>query len=340
MNDIKKYKDYLLSVIKPWAKPASGGKVINCRCFYCSDSTNPSKGHFYIGIPQSEQDPSWYKCHKCNAKGIVSGKKLIEWGIFDNDINIMLSKINSNIPHSFIYNTDVLNIKYDYITKDDLTEFKLNYINKRLGMQLRILDCIKMKIVLNISDIINRNRLELTRDKRIVDQLDKNFIGFLSYDNAFLNMRNLEVSQIHESINKRYINYNVMQREDNTCKFYMIPCVIDLADVSPVDIHISEGPFDILSIYRLRSQYRSIFVAVGGKGYSGVINFLLQLCKLPTINLHIYADNDTTDDMYIRIHEKIKALGITTYIHRNMYQGEKDFGVPMGRINESIRKLI
>ena len=53
-----KYKNYLLTHIKPWAKPASGGRVINCRCPYCADSKDPRKGHFYISIPQKDGEPS------------------------------------------------------------------------------------------------------------------------------------------------------------------------------------------------------------------------------------------------------------------------------------------
>ena len=335
-----KYKNYLLTHIKPWAKPASGGRVINCRCPYCADSKDPRKGHFYISIPQKDGEPSLYYCHKCMSKGIVSGKVLAEWGVeFDNDINILLAKINSNMSRTMIYNNAIVPIKYDSITCDDLSKFKLKYINDRLGTSLNFFDCIKMKIVLNLNDIICQNNLAITRDMRIIDQLDQNFIGFLSYDNAFLNMRNLEISKVYSSIDKRYINYNVVEREDDTCKFYLIPTEIDFADMGPVEIHIAEGPFDILSVYQYRRHHRAIFVAAEGKGYLRVIDFLIQLFKFPNIELHIYADNDTDDMMYMYIKDHIKALGVTMYIHRNTYPGEKDFGVPIAKIKEVIRKL-
>ena len=49
----EEYKNFLMTYIKPWARPASGGRVINCRCFYCADSKTYNHGHFYISIPQT-----------------------------------------------------------------------------------------------------------------------------------------------------------------------------------------------------------------------------------------------------------------------------------------------
>lgn len=69
--NISEYKNFLLQNIQPWAKEASGGREINCRCFYCPDSKTRSKGHMYIKIPQSENDISTFYCQKCKTTGIV-----------------------------------------------------------------------------------------------------------------------------------------------------------------------------------------------------------------------------------------------------------------------------
>ena len=91
------------------------------------------------------------------------------------------------------------------------------------------------------------NKLEPTRYPNIIDQLDHGFLGFLSYDNAFINMRNLDiVKDIYEGINRRYINYNIFNKYDNTNKFYVIPTNINME--YPIKLHIAEGPFDALSI--------------------------------------------------------------------------------------------
>ena len=258
MNNFNMFKEdyslFLQNNIKPFCRPASGGRVVNCRCFYCQDSKNMSHGHFYIKIPQSEYEPSVYYCQKCKAKGVVTPQKLIEWNIFDTNTSLGLSTHNktvfSNPQNLRTYTKGVYyKIINDHISADPLSDFKLRYINNRLGTNLSFKDCLDLKIVLNLNDILERNKLPYTRDPRIIEQLDSGFIGFLSHDNAFLNMRNLDiVNNINEKINKRYINYNLVNQFDNTCRFYSIPTQIDLADKRPLQLHIAEGSFDILSI--------------------------------------------------------------------------------------------
>ena len=93
--NLEQYAQFLLQRI-PTAKKASGGRVINCRCFYCPDSRDPRSKHFYISIPQSDNEPSYYYCHKCHASGVVTYKKLIEWDIYDEQIALDLEKHNKN----------------------------------------------------------------------------------------------------------------------------------------------------------------------------------------------------------------------------------------------------
>ena len=64
--DIERFTNFLLSKL-PKAKQVSGGKEINCRCPYCPDSKNPNKGHFYISVPQSKNELSFFHCKKCQA---------------------------------------------------------------------------------------------------------------------------------------------------------------------------------------------------------------------------------------------------------------------------------
>ena len=86
MSFSQDYAQYLMTHIKPICKPASGGRWLNCRCFYCPDSKNPNHAHMYISIPQSENDVSVYYCQKCKAVGLVTSQKLIEWNIFDSSM--------------------------------------------------------------------------------------------------------------------------------------------------------------------------------------------------------------------------------------------------------------
>lgn len=343
--DIQNYKNYLLQTIKPWAKLASGGREINCRCFYCADSKNRNSGHMYIKIPQSDNDISVFYCQKCKTTGVINSKVLMEWDVYDpmiaTDLTMHNKEALDNPKNRLLKGFEIYRLYNDKITDSELTRYKLKYINNRLGTNLNYDDCLNLKIVLNLNDIITRNRLKPTRDNRIVNALNDNFIGFLSHDNAFLNMRNLDLSKdLHVSIDKRYINYNLVGKFDNTCRFYNVPCTIDMS--KPIQLHIAEGSFDILSIYlNLRKDVsNAVFTAIGGSGYKGILRYFISKLKVPLLEIHIYPDADIGNDIMIDIANYLKIFGYTLYIHRNMYPGEKDFGVPINKITERVERLL
>lgn len=335
------YIEFLTSHIKPFAIPVSGRKEVNCRCFYCADSSDQRKGHFYISVPK-EDEPSFFYCQKCHVHGIVTNNKLIEWGIFDSEMGIELTKYNSKVlsltknmkfADSYIYS-----IKNNFITEDKLSLYKLKYINDRLGLNLSFKDCIDNKIVLNIGDLIYSNKLEVTRHPNIIDQLESNFLGFLSFDNAFLNMRNLGIKEVYHSIDKRYINYNIFDKYDNTLKFYVLPVNINLFYPEPVKLHLAEGPFDILSIkYNLNHKTKNnIFVSVGGSSYKACIRHFITNMGLYNLEIHIYMDNDQSLNQIYNISNLLQYFNIPLYIHKNSFEGEKDYGVPSSRITDNI----
>ena len=345
--DSNRYREFLLSNIRT-ASSASGGRVINCRCFNCPDSSDPRSKHFYISIPQSNDEPSLYYCHKCHCSCVVTHQKLIEWGIYNEQIAIELHYHNENCSfktsNSKYYNKNIYKLFNSYISQDDISLYKLNYINNRIGTNLNFEDIKKLKIVLNLYDILKSNNINnLSRDKNIVDQLDSNFLGFISIDNAFLNMRRLcDEGKLIKSIDKRYINYKIFDKYDTSERFYTIPTEIDLNKPQRVKIHIAEGPFDILSIYQnLRNKEEGIYTSIAGSNYAGIALYFLNMFKLPYTEFHFYPDNDkfgSNDRMNI-VANIIAPTCSPIYIHRNLYPNEKDFGVSKEKIQESIYRL-
>lgn len=338
------YIDFLTSHIKPFATPVAGRKEVNCRCFYCADSSNMRKGHFYISVPK-EDEPSMFYCQKCHAQGIVTNDKLVEWGIFDSQFGIEITKYNSKVlsltKNKKFLDSVIYNVRNTRITTDNLSLYKLKYINDRLGTNLTLQDCLSNKIVLNIKDLIQENRLELTRHPNIVDQLDSHFLGFLSFDNAFLNLRKVTEKQVYQTIDKRYINYNVFDKYDNTLKFYVLPSQIDLINPTPVRLHLSEGPFDILSIkYNVVGPNgRDIFVSVGGSSYKGCIRHFITKMGIYNMEVHIYMDNDQSKTQMYEIANLLRHFNITVFLHHNGYPNEKDYGVPKERIVDNVIKI-
>jgi len=339
------YRDLLISNL-PGSKLASGGTEIICYCqnTSCDDHYKTSgNGHMYISIPQSDEEVSKFNCFKCGYKGVVTHEVLNQWGVTDKDLYINLSKHNQSIKNSHkkkvVQGIDYYYINNNYITLCDLSEYKLNYINNRLGTNLQYQDIIDFKICLNLIDLLNTNNITATtRDQRIINSLNDNFLGFISLDNSYINFRKVTDNTLHESIDKRYINYQIFKNAGR--KNYIIPMSINTNSL--IKLHISEGPFDILSVFlNCSNREPGIYVAATGNSYSDIINFILTNYMIPYCEIHIYPDNDKfgTNDYIKKQLNEIYDPYLPVYIHRNDYTGEKDFGVSKNKILEKIIKL-
>lgn len=343
-NFINEYKDFLLANI-PSARQVAGGKEVLCRCFYCSDSADPSHAHMYISLPKSDK-PSMFHCVKCHSSGIVNANTLMAWGIYDSYIATQLGTIAKNSKNKG-YSEYKRVIPFMRLQTYDanLAINKLNYINNRLGLHFSLQDLEQEKIVLNLGDFIQANHISsLTRHPNIINQLNQYFCGFLSFDNNFINCRRIcDDGIVYKGIDKRYINYNIFNKEDNTEKFYLMPATIDLNYPAPINIHIAEGPFDIVSIKYNVSDHnsRNIYVGITGSTYKGTLRHLITTLGLFYINVHVYPDNDDSGDSYIMrdLIEYLSPYNMHIYIHRNSYPYEKDYGVPKDRIIDSIEKV-
>lgn len=346
MNSIVQY---LLAAI-PGASLVAGDKQILCRCPICMDSANPNSAHFYIGPMKDQTKPLQYNCKKCNSSGIFSSKTLQTFGIYDLELATIITEYNNKVMNSpewmnaMTMEGVIHRITIPQTIEDSITNLKIRYINERIGTNLSLQEIVSDKIVLNLYDLFNSNHniTTFTRGASIVEQLNKYFIGFMSYDNGYLNMRRLcGEGKVYDSIDKRYINYNIFNTIDNSKRFYVIPNNVDLLDPNPIDVWIAEGPFDALSIkYNVSpNPARSIFISAGGKGYLLVVKFLFEYLGLINIRLHLCPDGDVKDyDMY-NIANYIRPFMVETYMHRNVYPGEKDFGVPRSNIRESIIQI-
>lgn len=333
--------------IVPTAKIASGGKELVIRCPFCGDSKNPRHAHFYISVPQSQEDISFYQCKRCPNAGILFDELLRKIGCNDSNIMIEITKHNAEVmslpKYKSLKKINIYPLKWNLIRKDPNNQIKLDYINKRIGSSFTIFDLAKVKIILNLYDVININQLELTRHEMVCNDLDKYFMGFISFDNSYCGLRKVVDKELHNAVNKRYINYSLVNKTDDRKNFYVIPTRIDILDPAPVKIHIAEGQFDALSIYYSLNQcndYQNIYMACGGKSYSQALEFILTESGIINYEIHFYPDRDVTDnEFYYDVLRRVELLPGDIYIHRNVFNGEKDFGVPKERIIDSVRVI-
>lgn len=335
--DVNSYREFLLRNL-PDAKLASGRTEVVCKCFYCSD--NGDHHHMYVSIPRPGE-PSKYNCFKCGAGGWVTAKKLHEWNIFDQDMEIELTLYYKGIKSGIALSKHdgIAMLNNTFISDNEMSALKLKYINNRLGLNLTYKDMLDNKIVLNIYDLLNSNYInEVTRDPRVVDSLNNYFLGFISFDNNYINFKRLiPEGKLHESVDIRYINYKIFNNEqDNSKKFYLIPTKINMYDTNPIKVHIAEGPFDALSIkYNLRKEfYNNIYTAVAGKAYKGVLRQIVNFIKLVNLEIHLYPDSDIDNDVIDDFKDYARLYGYNVFIHRNLIG--KDMGESIDKIKEYI----
>lgn len=338
--DPNKYREFLLQNL-PLAKPASGRSEVVCKCLYCPD--NGDHYHMYVSIPKHENEPSKYNCFKCGSHGWVTHRKLIEWNIFDQDMSMELIDHYKGFGYNHFSNNgntiSILNNKF--IRESELSELKLKYINNRLGLNLTYQDLIDNKIVLNINDIFQCNYIKsYTRAPSVINLLDQYFLGFISYDNNYINLKRLVPNgKLPEWVDERYINYNIFEAEDNSKKFYLSPTDIDLYNPNPIKVHIAEGPFDALSIkYNLRKDfYNNIYTAVAGNAYKGVLRQIISFIKLVSLEIHLYPDSDIENYVIKDFIDYVRPYGYNIFIHRNLIG--KDMGESIDKIREYIDKV-
>jgi hypothetical protein len=340
-------KEFLLSQF-PDARLASGGKEIVMRCRFCGDSKDPKSRHFYISLGYDGKPPM-YNCFRanCSESGVLTSNKLRMMSVYDTSFAIELDKHNNylfRLPQNRIYKeTGIARLNNVRISDDPLSSIKLTYINKRLGLNLGKEDLFQNKIILNLYDLLYYNNItNYTRYKNIMDDLNESFIGFISMDNSFVNMKNLRPGKVSQYIDTKYVNYNIFGKADNSKRHYILPNQIDLTRPDPIQIHVGEGAFDALSVfYNLRGANKdhSIYASIGGKSYINIIKLFILEMGIINADFHIYIDNDIDDWEIQKIKDYMDGFNFNIYLHRNIYPGEKDFGVKLSNIKEQITLL-
>ena len=225
------------------------------------------------------------------------------------------------------------------ISNNDFAIKKIQYIENRLGFPLTQESISAFKIILNLKDFLSFNNItKYTRDPEMIDLIDKFFVGFLSADNRYVILRRLiPEGKLPKFIDTRYIVYNIFGRNDGI-KYYTIPGSVDMT--RPVSIHIAEGVFDIISIYaNLPRVDNSMYLAISGKSYSSIIQYVIMTYGIVCFDLHIYPDADITNSDMMKIKNELSIFNIRIFVHRNGYDGEKDYGVSRDRIIDNIIRI-
>lgn len=313
------------------------------RCPYCDDMYSTDHGHFSLHIDIESDDPILYRCLKCPASGLLSSDTLL-----DLDVQLSIESLGQlkNFNRKIIKkNRYIDNGSAAYIVPlfSDIpfNHSQLKYVNDRLGTSFGLEDASRLKIVLNLYEFLKSNDLGGIPDvsPNYLEILSKYYVGFLSSNN---NVMTLRCTSPHGKM-KRYVKLIIDPRNVNANSFYNIPNAIDMLYIDDINIHITEGVFDILSVYanlRREEKKNNFYYAACGFGTSTILKYLVYNGINTGLNVHIYADKDKSDKLHIAL---LRKSGILPWIksvriHRNTFPGEKDYGVPAEKMIDTYRK--
>lgn len=316
------------------------------RCPECGDSDNISHAHMSIRIDVDDDLPLFYRCFRCNASGLLTWDKLYEWDIRLSDDAVETLKVytrKSKKKHKHQFSDDFEDYFVPSLPDDVLNIMKTEYINCRLGTGYTSADLQHMKIVTSLEGFCEANHIKPNIPMYMKQQIQNYFVGFLSTNNNRIMFRNTK-NRLSDN-DFRWYNVILNEQNMNTSTFYSIPNCIDLYYTNPINIHIAEGAFDILSIYENlmeRNGDGHYYYASCGAAASNIMNFLIDRGINTGLTLHLYADKDKSDDFhmkYLMWESNLYQWCDRMIIHRNMYPGEKDYGVPKDRIVDSTRTI-
>lgn len=330
---------------------SSNGIQHTVRCPYCGDSNNPTHGHFSIRIDSNDPlDPMLYSCFKCPSSGILTAQTLTDLGlVIDSSILSGLSKISqasSRVHKITMIKTEQLEVPV--ASPSEVALDNLEYINTRLGTNYTVTECAAMDIILDLHQFMRHNKIQTLYmgnpiSDALINFITYHYVGFISKNRNTIAFRynGINADKFDEQP-KRWVKCKVNPKNMDTNSFYSPPATIDILYTHPINIHIAEGPMDILSIMQncRITDNDDYFYAVCGFGYSAILTNIIRMGLNTGLNLHIYADGDKTDGEILYQLNKSKLLDWVEhlYIHRNG-TGEKDFGVPVDKIKNTYRKV-
>lgn len=310
------------------------------RCNYCGDSSDPAHGHFSIHIDINNDTPMMYRCLKCDASGLITDTVLEEAGVYlSSDMQSELKSFNRKAAKKMnLVNVDMEHFNVPVYNDSLINSRKLDYLNRRLGTNIDYIEAQDMKVILNLYDFIKLNDMPTIAALKMshIKFLNDNYIGFLSTNNNCITFRNITENKSY----MRYFKTLINPTNINPDTFYSLPNSIDLLYTKDINVHISEGIMDILSVYKnvVNKKDNNFYYASCGFGYLTILKYLIHHGLNSGLNIHIYSDNDKKDYdhfKYLFHRSSISYWMDHIWIHRNTYENEKDYGVPLKNIIDS-----
>ena len=295
------------------------------RCPICGDSQkNLKKARCYLKCSLDPTEPILYHCFNCDSSGVVNGDFLKRLGINNSEITSKLENQKYNKIGVFKKNN------VDIITGDVIMNSpQIHYIERRLGKGLTKNDYNRFKIIWDINNIT-----EFIIDKKILNSMptNKDSISFLSDNKSMILNRSL----LDDGSWRKIKIFNFDGRS-----FYTIKSTIDLFTSEDITINITEGIFDILSVYKNFNSENSVFIAVLGSDYLSGVNYAISKGFIgDNVVIKIYMDSDVDDNAVRFLKNQLKNMRwifkkIFIYKNAEYYKDKKykDMGTTIDHID-------
>ena len=312
------------------------------RCPCCGDSSNPNHAHFYIIIDPNTNINAGYICFKCGAHGPLTPEILSMMGIQNPNLAKQVSTMNKTsdrmATRGYMEGQTLMHFDFQVplIRKRDP---KIAYLEHRLGRTFTTTQLQKAKVVPSILQFLRENEIQrMSFQPSLMQMIDRDFIGFLSFGNSHLLLR--DITGRHEP---SWIKYPILEESRANRVFYTITNSLDPLSTEKLAINMTEGIMDILSVaFNLGYEKEdTLNVCLCGKQFKAFLTLLLDLgfCG-SNITINIFADNDKefnkkakeyTDLLYFKkTIGRFKQLFGNVYIYYN--RKGKDCGVPKEEI--------
>lgn len=307
-------------------------------CPFCNGGRKKDRS-FYLSIPTSDKPRYLYNCFRasCATKGIVNQEflRMLDCNTFE--VNVQLNKLNSIRSKNKSYRDKLYKDVANFLSSNDaLSIAKLNYLNNRLGLDLTFKDLKTLKIHTDMRALYRYNNLHFPADKvKYYNEIALHGLSFISTYNDFLVVRNVTGNKYV----KRYSIIDMHEDDFDTDKLkcYSIPTKIDLLSNDPIEIILSEGTFDIISVYYNleggpENSFNKIFTSVSGSTYEKTISHFIRKYGLLNVIIKIYSDNGVQLRQFEDIYKRIRKYTVECDMYIYYNKKDKDFGVPMSQI--------
>jgi hypothetical protein len=269
-----------------------------------------------------------YNCFRCPAQGLLTSQTLFDLGLDNYGLISGVTSANKellkNSQTNFVRTSaNSKQITIPTVDINSLTVPKLLYVSERTGIKLDNNLISKFKLITDLEQFIDHNKITTKFNKNIVNTLTENYVGFLSNDSNFITFRNIT----EEKCLGRY--FDLKLTDDiiiHSRKFFNITTSINLLEPK-LNIILGEGAFDILGIYNyLNRPDNGVFIGCAGKNYNSAINYFIREGFL-NLDISIYSDSDVNKEKIQEIinqNRLIKSCNYSLKVFHNTT--EDDFG--------------